>query len=142
MPLLLVAEDKRQEMTFEFFSVLAEGGLEGDDITIDKSLSSIAQALESLPYKKFSLVDHREIGLPLLRRESLSLKSGEKIKVRPIGIDLDKFCFWLRWEDKNGSAILDSRMHILGGRSVVAGFDASLPDKVPDSALLLAFRVK
>ncbi len=57
--------------------------------------------------------------------------------LRPIAVDGDNICLWLKWKDKAGTELLDTRLRFVAGESMLTG-----TDHMPDAGLILAIRVE
>lgn len=105
--------------------------------SVDSSLSDLRSKFEKLPFKTFKLVDSQEQIVPIKRKETLRLPNGQVLIVRPLSIDEEKASIWLKWQDKGGEDLLDTRMHFGCGESMLTGVDSA-----HDSGVILAISVK
>lgn len=94
-----------------------------DSREVQSELVDVEQELLKLPYRSFSLGSDRVITTPLMKKSSISLTPKENITVRPVYREKGKVCLWVKWEDQNGMKVLDSRLHLKDGESLVVGTD-------------------
>lgn len=104
---------------------------------IDARLDDIKINLEQLPYRKFSFISTIEVPVAMRKRKTIRLPGANVLDVRLLYIDKDKTGMWVQWSDKEGSEVLDSRLHFYSGESVVVGTDAT-----DDAAYILALGIK
>ncbi len=107
-------------------------------IRIDSRLSDLADKLRRLPFRGFVYMSGDERTVPVRRKSVVALVNGQSLALRPLYIDKEKVGLWVRWTDKSGAEILDTRMHLDIGQSMIAGTDL-LND--PSGGLVLAVEV-
>lgn len=105
-------------------------------INCEKTLHDIDGKLRKLPFHTFSLVSSQSERIDLMKKETLYLSGGNELTVRPLYSEHGKVGLWLRWIDSAGAKVLDTRMHLATGESMVAGADAG-----QDTATVLAIDV-
>lgn len=96
----------------------------GSPMVVDARIRDLTSKLEPLHYRTFRLQYEERIVLSLLKREKVSLKDGHELILRPVYLDGDRVGLWFRWTDRQGNKILDTRVHLTCGESIVAGTDA------------------
>jgi len=94
-------------------------------VYIDKNLSDLAPQLSRLPFNHFSLMEAETETIPIKSKSSIHLMSGDTLTVRPLGFDNGKYCLWFKWMDNAGVRIIDTRLHLEPGRSMLTGTDGS-----------------
>jgi hypothetical protein len=107
-------------------------------IRIDGRLKDLADKLRKLPFRGFVFMSGDERTVPVRRKEVLALVNGQTLSMRPLYLEDNKVGLWVRWQDRSGAEILDTRMHLDIGQSMIAGTDL-LND--PSSGLVLAVEV-
>lgn len=85
----------------------------------DKRLEDLRPELTRLRYASFSLVTAQRKVVRLAHRETIQLGDGETLTVRPHYLDPEKVGMWLRWVEKSGAPVLDTRLHMNPGRSIL-----------------------
>ncbi len=105
-------------------------------INCEKSLQDIDGKLRKLPFHTFSLVSAQSERVDLMKKETMYLTGGNELTVRPLYAAQGKVGLWLRWTDSAGAKVLDTRMHLATGESMVAGTDTG-----QDTATVLAIDV-
>lgn len=94
-------------------------------IVVDKEISDLTPQLSKLPFTHFSLLESETERIPLKSKSLLRLMSGDTLAVRPLGFENGKYCVWFKWMDKAGVRIIDTRLHLEPGRSMLTGTDGS-----------------
>lgn len=94
-------------------------------VFIDKGLTDLAPQLNSLPFNHFSLMESETETIALKSKSLIHLMSGDTLAVRPLGFDNGKYCVWFKWLDNTGARIIDTRLHLEPGRSMLTGTDGS-----------------
>lgn len=137
------ADDALAEaVTIRIRSIRAETAAHGGEadaakvINCARSLNDIDGKLRKLPFLSFSLVSSRSETIELMKKETLFLSGGNELTIRPLYVEKGKVGLWLRWIDSAGAKVLDTRMHLATGESMVAGADAG-----DDAATVLAIDV-
>ena len=74
----------------------------------------------------------------MLQKEVLPLVNGHTLAVRPLYVSPNRIGLWLKWLDKGGVEILDTRLHFDPGESMLTGTDGNRGDK----GVVLAIDVK
>lgn len=93
--------------------------------TFDPSIKDLELQLKHLPFTKFLLIDDQQEELSMKSKEYIKLSNGDKLSVRPLYMNEGKLCIWLRWVGSDGMQILDTRLHIEPGKSILAGTESS-----------------
>lgn len=136
-------ESSGRSISMSVRTIQARGPLRGHEAavsggrSIDPSLSDLRSKFEKLPFKTFKLVDSQEQIVPMKRKETLRLPNGHSLSVRPLSVDDEKASIWLKWQDKGGEDLLDTRMHFGCGESMLTGVDSA-----HDSGVILAISVR
>jgi hypothetical protein len=94
-------------------------------IHVDEGLKDLQEKLIHLPFNTFRLLSQREETLALKTRDSLQLPNGQSLMFRPIYMDQRKVGLWLNWKDRDGSEILNTRVHFDSQDTVLTGTDCS-----------------
>ena len=99
-------------------------------IHVDQDLSDLQEKLIHLPFNTFRLISKKEETLALKTRDSLQLPNGQSLMFRPIYMDQHKVGqrkvgLWLNWKDRDGSEILNTRVHFDSQDTVLTGTDCS-----------------
>ena len=103
---------------------------------VDERLQDLSRKFHQLPFRTFSLVAAERRLISIKRRESIGLTSGQTLTVRPLYADKERAGMWLRWQEADGAEILDTRLYVAYGESVIAG-----TDHAPGSGMILAIDV-
>ena len=110
---------------------------------IDEGLDDISSKLKNLRYKHFKLVCNQQVEVPLMKKRTVYLAEGNSLTVRPLYIDEDKVGLWLRWLDGAGMRVLDTRVHLHDGESVITGTDGlPEPESNAETGMVLAIEVR
>jgi hypothetical protein len=104
-------------------------------IHFDKSISDLEARLSQLPFNHFQLLSTKEETLASKARDSVQLPNGHTLMFRPIYADHKKAGLWIDWRDRDGSEILNTRIHFDTEDSILTGTDCS-----SDKGLILAIR--
>ena len=112
-------------------------------VRIDGRLADLADKLKKLPFRGFVFLSADKRAISVRKKELISLVNGQTLALRPLYSELvpggsQKIGLWLRWQDRAGAEILDTRMHFDDGQSMIAGTDQA---KDPLSGLILAVQV-
>ena len=105
-------------------------------VHIDEKLRDLGRKLRQLPYKSYHMLSSQHVPVPVDQRQELSLSGGQVLKYRLIYVNKKKVGMWLRWEDRFGQELLDTRMHFSCSESMVTGTENS-----DNSGSILAVRV-
>jgi hypothetical protein len=112
-------------------------------VRIDGRLGDLADKLKKLPFRGFVFLSADQRGVSVRKKELISLVNGQTLSLRPLYSEqvpggTQKIGLWLRWQDRTGAEILDTRMHFDDGQSMIAGTDQA---KDPLNGLILAVQV-
>ncbi len=102
---------------------------------LDSELKDIEGRLINLPFSNFQLLTSKQETITIKQKNSLQLPNGQKLTFRPMYMDQKKVGLWLHWRDKDGSEILNTRVHFDSNESVVTGTDCA-----HDQGLILAIK--
>jgi hypothetical protein len=94
-------------------------------IHVDGALADLQPKLAHLPFSHFHLLSRKEETITLRKKNSLQLPNGQSLVFRPIYMDTQKVGLWLNWRDKDGSEILNTRLHFDSQDSVLTGTDCA-----------------
>lgn len=94
-------------------------------IHVDEDLNDLQAKLVHLPFNSFRLLSRKEETIALKTRDSLQLPNGQSLMFRPIYMDERKVGLWLNWKDRDGSEILNTRVHFDSQDTVLTGTDCS-----------------
>ena len=89
--------------------------------SIDQQLEDLRGKLLKLHYRNFRLLGVQEEIVPLLQKESIALLNGQMLTVRPLYVSGKRIGLWLKWRDRGGVEVLDTRMHFDAGESMLTG---------------------
>lgn len=104
---------------------------------LDSSIADLASQLERLEYAHFKMVDLQSLVIPPRKRVKIELSEGQQLTLRPIAVEGDQLCLWLRWRDRSGMQLLETRLRFTLGQSMLTGTEHS-----PDKGLILAIKVE
>lgn len=104
---------------------------------LDPELKDIESRLINLPFSRFQLLASKNETITIKQKNSLQLPNGQKLTFRPMYMDHKKVGLWLNWRDKDGSEILNTRVHFDSNESVVTGTDCA-----HDQGLILAIKAQ
>lgn len=104
---------------------------------LDPELKDIEGRLINLPFSRFQLLASKNETITIKQKNSLQLPNGQKLTFRPMYMDHKKVGLWLNWRDKDGSEILNTRVHFDSNESVVTGTDCA-----HDQGLILAIKAE
>lgn len=99
------------------------------------SLQDLEARLSNLPFSNFQLIASKEETLTLKKKNSLQLPNGQSLTFRPVYLEDRKIGLWLDWRDKDGSEILNTRVHFDSNDAVLTGTDCAA-----DAGLILAIK--
>lgn len=102
---------------------------------LDADLKDIEGRLINLPFSNFHLLTSKQETITIKQKNSLQLPNGQKLTFRPMYMDQKKVGLWLHWRDKDGSEILNTRVHFDSNESVVTGTDCA-----HDQGMILAIK--
>ena len=126
----------------EVRTIRAEGKFDDGNQTpapqaLEGGITDLSSQLERLPYSRFRLVDLQTLVLPPRKRRKLALADGHQITLRPVAVDGENICLWLKWKDKVGTQLLDTRVRFVTGESMLTG-----TEHTPEVGLILAIKVE
>ncbi len=105
-------------------------------VSLDSRLSDLRPRLEKLSFRSYRLISDETRSIGLTRREVFIMNDGAHLSVRPLYLEKGKVGMWLKWEDKLGMPLLDTRMQFSPGESFLTGTDHN-----PASGIILAVDV-
>lgn len=117
---------------------IAEEGVVGEDgaQVVEPQIQDLASKLEKIDFKQFRMITAVREQIGLKRKTTLSLSDGQALIVRPLYVEDRRTGLWLKWLDRGGAEILDTRMHFECGESLLAGTNHRA-----DAGLILAIDV-
>lgn len=110
---------------------------EATSAQLDPELKDIEARLINLPFSRFQLLASKNETITIKQKNSLQLPNGQRLIFRPMYMDHKKVGLWLNWRDKDGSEILNTRVHFDSNESVVTGTDCA-----QDQGLILAIKAE
>lgn len=90
---------------------------------IDPRLEDLRSQLEQLHYRTFKLLAAERERVLTRKKTIFSLIDGHRFAVKPLYLDGNRVGVWMRWVDGDGAEVLDTRMHLTCGESIIAGTD-------------------
>jgi len=106
-------------------------------VRLDPNIADLRSKLSRLNFRSYKLISVNDKVIPLTKRGTITFNGGDTLNFRPLYMENDKVGMWLRWEDKQGISLLDTRVHFAPGESFVTGTDSS-----NYTGLILAIDVK
>lgn len=102
---------------------------------IDTALGDLESKLARLPFAKFHLIALKEETITLRKKNWIQLPNGQSLAFRPMYVENKKVGLWLNWKDRDGTEILNTRLHFDANDSVLTGTDGP-----HDQGLILAIK--
>ena len=99
-------------------------------LVVDPRLEDIHEKLAKLGFRKFQQIASQEQNLAFRQKETLNLGDGQTLTLRPLYIEDHRIGMWLKWLDRSGAALLDTRMHFDCGENLLTGTDGNADDGV------------
>ena len=142
LPVLLSAEEGGSNVTLRVRTVRAAGAPPPAENTehgysIDRRLEDVRSKLLQLPYRSFKLLSTLDVPVSLLKKTTIRLDDGQLLNVRLLYSNGKRVGMWVRWSDKDGLELLDSRMHFSCREPMLTGANST-----KDSAMILALGVE
>ena len=106
-------------------------------IVLDSKIEDLRSQLQDLHFGTYQLVSSRSEVIPAKKKQVMLLDNGQKLIIRPISSEKDRVCLWLHWQDASGIKLLDTRMHLESGKSMLAGTDST-----DNNGMILAINVR
>lgn len=91
------------------------------NVLIDVRLRDLEQELRSLPFRIYQLLDSSEHQIVLKKKQEYHLITGHVLDVRLLSFSEEGVWIWVKWTDKKGGMLLDTRMHLVNGQPLLAG---------------------
>lgn len=98
---------------------------QGRTIQVDAALRDLQTKLAHLPFNNFHLISSKEETISVKSRDSLQLPNGQSLMFRPVSMEHHKVGLWLNWKDRDGSEILNTRVHFDSQDTVLTGTDCA-----------------
>ena len=111
----------------------------------DDRLSDIKDKLKRLHYQNFRLVADEDRSIALNRRTTINITPQSTLTLRPLYMEDGKIGMWIKWRDSEESSLLDTRVHLVPGQSMLIGAEdeANLKDaSAATGGIILAIEVK
>ena len=116
---------KASDMAPEAAGELTYFGPRSAPVSVDARLADLRSRLEKLSFRSYRLISDDSRSIAMTRRETFLFNDGAHLFVRPLYLEKGKVGMWLKWEDKFGTSLLDTRMHFAPGESFLTGTDHS-----------------
>lgn len=104
---------------------------------VEPGIYDLAPKLDKVAFRQFRLLTSLREEIGLKRKAVFDLVEGQSLVVRPLYVEGRRTGLWLKWLDRGGGAILDTRTHFSCGESLITG-----TDHAADTGLLLAIDVE
>lgn len=88
---------------------------------VEPPIRDLASKLEKIDFKQFRMIASIRESIGLKRKATLALSDGQSLVVRPLYVEDRRTGLWLKWVDRGGAEILDTRMHFECEESLLAG---------------------
>ena len=95
------------------------------NLQFDAGIKDVAAQLRRLPFNQFRLMSESHQEIALKQKQVIPLNRGQMLSVRPLQYENERITLWLKWCDNDGSQILDTKMRLESGRSMLAGTESS-----------------
>ena len=95
------------------------------NLQFDAGVKDVAAQLRRLPFSEFRLMSETHQDVALKQKQIIPLSRGQMLAVRPLQYENERVTIWLKWCDNDGSEILDTKMRLEPGRSMLAGTESS-----------------
>lgn len=137
-PARAVQPASAEEVVVRVRTIRATELVDGEEVevTVDESIRDLSAKLRQLHFRNFQLVASERQRVPLLRKQNIALTEGQQLTVRPLYVAQKRTGMWLKWSDRNGGPILDTRMHFECGESMLTG-----TERAGDTGVILAIDV-
>ena len=119
-----LAKEGTKQVTITVRKVRAATGKK-KKLAVDNGIKDLSSKLQKLPFTRFKLLSTYSEIVPVANRRTISIGEGHNLTLRPLYIDGKKVGMWLRWQDHSGMKLLDTRMHLTSGESMITGTDAA-----------------
>jgi hypothetical protein len=93
-------------------------------LAVDDGLQDLLSKLRQLPYRNYRLGITRDVVVPVKQKQTVRLNGGQVLNLRLLYAEGAKMGMWIRWTDKHGAALLDTRMHFNRSEPMIAGTDS------------------
>lgn len=104
-------------------------------LTLADGLTDIQERLVNLPFSNFQLLSSKKETITIKKKNSMHLPNGQTLWFRPMYLEHKKVGLWLSWKERDGSEILNTRVHFDSNDAVVTGTDCA-----SDKGLILAIK--
>ncbi|MCB0319951.1 MAG: hypothetical protein KDD60_03435 [Bdellovibrionales bacterium] len=103
---------------------------------LDPRIQDLGQKLGKLHFHNFRLLSETTTAIPIGKRKVVNLSDGHKLALRPLYANDERVGVWIRWKDREGTALIDTRLHFNGAESLLTGVDVAR-----DKGIVLAIQV-
>jgi hypothetical protein len=94
------------------------------------SLKQISAKLLPLPFKSYSLASQQNFSIDLNALKELTLYNQSTIKMKVLAHSRNKICMWLRWDDNTGLNLIDTKIYLKPGDTMILGSDSASDEGV------------
>lgn len=105
-------------------------------VVVDKRIKDLGGKLKSLAFNHYRMVASHEETIQVRRKRTMPICEGHSLTLRPISADPELVVMWLKWLDPSGVELLDTRLHITPGQSMLAGTESA-----PNTGMIFAIDV-
>lgn len=102
----------------------------------DAALSDIQPQLSALNYRSYRLLSKVQRTVAENSSDWVRLAGGQVVRFRPVRSDGSRIGLWLKWDDAQGSEILNTQLHLLPGHQMLTGVEG-----IGDKGVILAIAV-
>lgn len=95
-----------------------------ENVIIDTRLRDLDRELHALPFQMYQLLDQKVFPVSTKRKQDIRLVNGQLLHVRLLSKDKDEMALWLRWQDRSGIVVLDTRLKMNYGHNILAGTES------------------
>lgn len=90
---------------------------------IDRRIMDLRLKLQPLQYNSYKLLSSQSFRVPVRKKHIVRLADGDTLIMRLHYKDERRIGLWLKWRDKDGMEVLDTRIHFSPGESMVTGVE-------------------
>ena len=95
-----------------------------EKIMVDTRLRDIDRELHALPFEVYQQLDEATLPVSLKKKQDMKLVTGQMLKLRLIAETPTGLVLWLRWQDRGGTLLLDTKINLEYGNNVIAGAES------------------
>lgn len=104
--------------------------------TVDPKIEDLKVQLAHLHYADYKMLAHRSVVVPVTSKRVIRLSDGHRLTLRPIYANAERVGMWMKWNDRSGEKVLDTRLHFDCMKNVLTGLETN-----EDKGLILAIKV-